>query len=149
MDTVEVGLVWQYRMLSFAKNKKTAWQFFNYALIGLLSNLAGYSLYIFFTHFGLTPKFTMTALYAIGATVGYYTNRRFTFRHEGSISTSGLRFLAAHAIGYLVNLAFLLFFVDFLGFAHHLVQAVAIVAVASLLFLLFKFFVFPQKKSAS
>lgn len=127
----------------------TARQLFSYALVGILSNLAGYALYLLLTHLGCTPKLTMTALYASGATLGFFANRRFTFRHDGHIGAAGLRFLLAHALGYLLNLALLVLFVDALGYAHQLVQAVAIVIVAVFLFVLFRGFVFVQRTPGS
>ncbi len=122
---------------------KTLGQFFRYALIGLLTNLLGYALYLLLTYFGSAPKLTMTALYSVGALIGFFVNRRFTFRHDGHIGVAGIRYLMAQLLGYLLNLTLLVLFVDWLDFAHQTVQAVAIVIVAVFLFVLSRFFVFP------
>ncbi len=118
-------------------------QLFRYALVGLLSNFAGYLVYLVLTYFGGAPKVTMTLLYGVGAAVGFYGNRVLTFQHKGSIMGAGGRYIIAHCFGYLINLVILIIFVDELGFVHQWVQAIAIVIVAAFLFLAFKFFVFP------
>jgi len=128
---------------------QAARQLLSYAMVGVLSNLAGYALYLLLTHLGCTPKLTMTMLYAAGATIGFFANRRFTFRHDGHVGATGIRFMVAHALGYLLNLALLLIFVDVLGFAHQIVQAIAIVVVALFLFMLFRLFVFVQRSPES
>lgn len=124
-------------------------QFFKYMLIGLLTNLSGYVLYLLMTHFWGMPKLTMTMLYSIGAAVGFFANRRFSFRHDGHVGKAGLRYLLAQLSGYLLNLLFLLIFVDWFGFPHQIVQAAAIVVVAIFLFLLARFFVFSDRSGRS
>ncbi|UCP09447.1 GtrA family protein [Pseudomonas sp. MM213] len=122
--------------------KKSLRQVFSYVLIGLLINLTGYTLYLLLTYFGNTPKSTMTALYFIGALIGFFANRSFTFRHDGHVGKAGVRYLLAQLLGYLLNLLLLSLFVDWLDFPHQIVQAIAIVVVAIFLFVLSRFFVF-------
>jgi putative flippase GtrA len=86
----------------------------------------------------------MTALYFTGAVIGFFANRRFTFRHDGHIGVTGGRFLMTQLLGYLLNLLLLVLFVDWLGFAHQIVQALAIIVVAVFLFVMFRVFVFAQ-----
>jgi len=124
-------------------------QLFTYALVGILTNLTGYALYILLTHFGCSPKLAMTALYSCGALFGFFANRRFTFRHDGHIGRAGIRYLIAQLLGYLLNLILLLVFVDWLGFAHQIIQAIAIITVAIFLFALSRFFVFATPKIGS
>lgn len=127
-----------------SKNK-TLRQLFSYAFIGLLTNILGYALYLLLTYFLGAPKLTMTALYSAGALISFFANRRFTFRHDGRIGVTGMRYLFAQLLGYLLNLTLLVLFVDWLGFEHQIVQAVAIVVVTIFLFVLSRFFVFaPQ-----
>jgi putative flippase GtrA len=126
-------------------SRKTLQQLLIYALIGVMTNVFGYALYLFLTYFWGAPKLTMTLLYSIGALIGFLGNRRYTFRHDGHIGVAGLRYLFAQLVGYLLNLTLLVLFVDWLGFVHQIVQAVAIVVVAIFLFILSRFFVFaPQ-----
>ena len=131
--------------MNHSARRKSLRQIFSYLLIGAATNLAGYGLYILLTYFGTTPKLTMTVLYSAGAIIGFFANRRFTFGHHGHIGSSGIRYLLAQLLGYLLNFLLLLLLVDWLGFAHQVVQALAIVVVAIFLFILSRAFVFPQR----
>lgn len=122
-------------------------QAIRYAVVGIVNNSTGYLIYLLLTYLGTAPKLTMTLLYAVGATIGYAGNRRFTFAHSGNVMASGSRYLVAHFFGYLINLATLIIFVDYLGYRHQWVQAAAIFVVAGFLFFAFKFFVFTGSDS--
>lgn len=124
---------------AFRKNLR---QFFTYALIGVLTNALGYAIFLLLTYLWGAPKSTMTALYFVGASISFFANRRFAFRHDGSAGTAGVRYLLAQLAGYLLNLVLLLLFVDWLGFPHQIVQAIAIVVVAIFLFIVLRSFVF-------
>lgn len=119
-------------------------QLVRFALVGVASNTVGYLVYLLLTWLGTTPKATMTLLYLVGASIGFIGNRRLTFGHRGALMNSGLRYLVAHVMGYSLNLAMLLVFVDWLGYPHQWVQAIAICVVAACLFVAFRFFVFPR-----
>jgi len=119
-------------------------QLLRYGMVGIAVNLAGYLVYLLVTFLGVTPKITMSLLYLVGAAAGYWGNRKLTFSHRGSVLGSGVRYLLAHGIGYLINLAILMVFVDRLGYAHQWVQAVAIFVVAGYLFVSFKLYVFAN-----
>ena len=123
-------------------SKKILRQFFTYAMIGVLTNVLGYAVYLILTYLWGAPKLTMTALYFVGASIGFLANRRFTFRHDGVIGVAGVRYLLAQFAGYLVNLVLLLLFVDWFDFPHRIVQAIAIVVVAIFLFVVLRVFVF-------
>lgn len=129
------------------RDRRTFRQLWRYAVVGLLSNGAGYAVYLLVTSWGVPPKLAMTCLYAIGATLSFFGNRRITFAHQGSAVGAGLRFAMAHLLGYALNLLLLVVFVDRFGFAHQLVQALAVFVVAAFLFLTFKLFVFPAARS--
>lgn len=119
-------------------------QLTRYALVGIVSNLAGYLVYLMVTYLGATPKLTMTFLYGVGAAIGYIGNRNVTFAHKGSLLGSGIRYFMAHCFGYFINLSILIMFVDKFGYAHQWVQAIAIFVVAGFLFIAIKFFVFTD-----
>ncbi|CAD86081.1 MULTISPECIES: GtrA family protein [Betaproteobacteria] len=129
--------------------RKTFRQLFSYALIGILTNVLGYAFYLLLTYLWDAPKITMTALYFVGASIGFFANRRYTFRHDGHIGVTGVRYLLAQVAGYLLNLVLLLLFVDWLGFPHQIVQAIAIIVVAIFLFVMSRFFVFAQSAAES
>lgn len=120
-------------------------QFSRYAIVGVLSNASGYFAYLLVTWAGLDPKISMSMLYCIGATIGYYGNRQWAFSYRGGVASSAARYAMAHLVGYCINLLLLITLVDKLGYPHQWVQAAAVVVVASVLFILFRLFVFPQK----
>lgn len=139
------GLAWRCLMIdepNIVSSKKKLRQFFSYALIGVLTNFLGYAIYLILTYIWGAPKLTMTALYFVGASIGFLANRRFTFRHDGGIGVVGVRYLLAQVAGYLLNLVLLLLFVDWFDFSHQIVQAIAIVVVAIFLFVVLRIFVF-------
>jgi putative flippase GtrA len=113
-----------------------------YALVGLLSNLAGYIAYLILTSLNLNPKLSMTLVYLTGATIGFLGNKNWTFSHRGGAIPVAVKYLVAHTFGYLVNFLILYFFVDKLMYPHQVVQAVAIVVVAIYLFVILKRVVF-------
>jgi putative flippase GtrA len=135
-------------LASRLKNHRSVIQLFRYGLVGLASNLIGYLVYLCLTHFGTTPKITMSILYVVGATIGFLGNRKLTFAHKGNLLGAGVRYVIAHCFGYLINLTILVLMVDRLGYPHQWVQAAAIFVVAGFLFLVFKFFVFAEVDNA-
>jgi len=124
-------------------------QFLTYGAIGLGLNLVLYCVYLIIVALGANPKLSMTLVYTVGVALGFYSHKKITFSHTGSLTKSMIRFLIAHGIGYLINLACLFIFVDKFGFAHQLIQALTILLVALYLFIIFKFWVFSEiKKNA-
>lgn len=124
-------------------------QLTRYAFVGIVSNLAGYLVYLLVTYLGATPKLTMTLLYGAGAAIGYVGNRKLTFAHKGSLLGSGIRYFMAHCFGYCINLAILIIFIDKFGYAHQWVQAIAIFVVAGFLFIALRLFVFTDMNASN
>ena len=120
-------------------------QFPKFIVVGIVSNLTGYLLYLLVTSLGAGPKPAMTVLYVIGTAAGFLANRKWTFSHSGPVSPAMVRYAAAYALGYLLNLSILIVFVDRMGWPHQLVQACAIGIVAGFLFLLMGWLVFPDR----
>jgi len=119
-------------------------QIFRYAVVGLLSNAAGYLIYLLVTWLGIGPKVAMTGLYVAGASLGFLGNRQWTFTSRGNVSSSLARYGIAHFLGYGINFFLLYVFVDRLGFPHQWVQGVAVFVVAFFLYISFRHFVFPE-----
>lgn len=134
--------------LAIAQPAHHPWgQLFRYGVVGVVQNAAGYLLYLLVTWLGVPPKLALTVLYAAGATASFFGNRKFTFRHEGAVLSSGPRFVLAHVAGYLITLLIQLVVTDRLGYPHQLAQGVAIFVVAGFLFVTFRYFVFPNGRS--
>ena len=121
-------------------------QFATYSIIGILTNAIGYLFYLTLTYFWEQPKLAMTILYCLGATLGFFSNRRFSFKSSGHIGAQGVRYLISQFLGYLLNLLILIMFVDWIGFPHEYVQIFAVIIVAVCLFVLLRFFVFAEER---
>jgi putative flippase GtrA len=55
-------------------------QFFRYALVGVLTNVAVYLFYLGLTLHGLAPALSATASFAAALIIGFVLNRKVTFR---------------------------------------------------------------------
>jgi len=117
-------------------------QFIKYVIVGLISNGLLYFVYLLLTAYGLGHKTAMTLLYVLGVLQTFIFNKKWTFENQGSGSRSFFRYCLAYALGYLINLLALYYFVDNLLFSHKIVQGIMILFNAVLLFLLQKFWVF-------
>jgi putative flippase GtrA len=117
-------------------------QFVRYGSIGMLFNGAGYLLYLVVTSAGIGHKLAMSVTYALVLLLGFFANRKISFKHQGNAWHAGFRFLCVNIVGYAVNLSILLLFVDKLKFPHEIVQMFAIATVAILNFALLRLFVF-------
>lgn len=120
-------------------------QLLKYALIGILSNTFGYFMYIIITYLGIGPKTGASILYPLGVAIGYFGNRRWTFKYTGTFVESSVKFCFIHLSGFLINITILSLFVDIIGYPHQIVQGCSIILVALYLFLASKFFVFKKK----
>ena len=78
-------------------------QLIRYGVVGMVSNIAIYCVYLIFTYLGLEPKTAMTLVYIIGATIGFIAHRKWTFSHRGGPFYSAMRYAVAHLAGYLLN----------------------------------------------
>ena len=119
-------------------------QLFRYALVGLSSSLILYSLYLLITWLGVGHKTTMTLLYCLGTSLTFAFNKKWTFSHEGHISSTFIGYVSIYAMGYMLNFGALYLLVDKLGYSHELIQGVMVLLVALLLFLLQKKLVFNK-----
>lgn len=146
-------LVSQYCQMTdlflYADRYKSIKQFIRYGLVGIASNLSGYLVFLVITYLGVEPKIAMTLLYIVGATIGFFGHRQWSFAYKGTLLKSVAKYFIAHLLGYMINLTLLFIFVDKLGYSHQWVQATAIFLVAGFLFIVFKYFVFPKAVNLS
>ena len=119
---------------------------FRYGVVGFANNAVGYLIYLLITWLGVDPKLVVTIGYPVGALVGYFGNKQWSFSYKGRFTSSLARYVVAHVGGYLINISMLFILVDKFGFAHQWVQVVAICVVAGFLFLAMRFFVFPESR---
>lgn len=116
-----------------------------FAIVGFATNAAGYTAYLLITYLGADPKLSMTALYILGTSLGFWANRQWVFSHNGAITKSAMRYGAVYLTGYAINWTMLSILVDRMHYSHAWVQAVATLIVAAILFVLMRVFVFPDR----
>jgi len=126
-------------------NGSYRFQLLRYALVGLVSNAVGYLFYLLLTQKGVAPKITVTLLYVSTAALAFFGNRRLTFQSRGGFMGPAVRYVIAHGLGYLINLALLAVLVDVAGIPHQWVQLAAIFVVAGYMFLALRWFVFADR----
>jgi putative flippase GtrA len=117
-------------------------QLLRFGLVGLISNLALYLLYLGLTKAGMGHKLAMSMLYIFGILQSYSLNKKWTFRYRGLMTASFLRYISMYLTGYLINLIALIVFDNKLGYPHQLVQGMMILFIATLMFISQKYWVF-------
>lgn len=122
-------------------------QFIRYAIVGLVSNITIYALYLLVTWLGIGHKTAMTCLYFLGVLQTFIINKGWSFNYGGASTSALVRYAIAYALGYVVNFLALLVFVDRIGLPHQLVQGVMILVVAAIIFLAQKYWVFPSQSN--
>lgn len=120
-------------------------QGFRFVLVGIISNLVLFALYLLLTSFGIGPKIAMTGLFALGVIQTFIFNKKWTFNHLGMGESIFCKYMVVYGLTYLINIFALLVLVDKLKYPHQIVQAVMIVCLALLLFVLQKFWVFRSR----
>lgn len=94
---------------------------------------------------GLSDVVANLVGYALGITLSFCVNRRWTFDHHGSLGPAAVRFTAAVMAAYLTNLAALFLTRDALELSPWLAQAAGVGPYAIVLYLLSHFWVFRKK----
>jgi putative flippase GtrA len=120
----------------------TQHQFARFAVVGVLSNLSLYGIYLLLTLATLQPQVAISIIYPGGALLAFLLNRYWTFAHRGDKRSALTRYVVVYAFGYIFNYLMLSTLVDDLGYPHEIVQACVILLLAVGFFLAQKFWVF-------
>ncbi len=121
-------------------------QLARFVVVGLMNTALGYII-IFAAMYGLgwSPIASNVAGYAVGLVASFVLNRRFTFRMSGRARPDEIgRFLVVFLIGYLANLATLVWLIRGLDVNEGLSQLLAGAVYVGVVFLLNKFYVFRK-----
>lgn len=79
-----------------------AWR---YAAVGLATNGACYLLFLSLIHLRVAAVVANGLCYIVGVALGYFGNRRWTFRSENRHAHDLIRFAGAHAVGFTSSVA--------------------------------------------
>ena len=115
-----------------------------FGIVGLVSNIVLYLLYLFFTAVGFGHKTAMSILFVIGTIQTFILNKNWVFKYQWLNKTIVARYILIYGGAYLANLLGLMFFVDYLNFPHEIVQGVMIPVVGVTLYMLQRNWVFRK-----
>jgi putative flippase GtrA len=121
-----------------------------FAVTGVLNTLVGLSAIFALKWFaGMGDTLANLLGYALGLTVSYLVNSRWTFRYRHSLLPVLPQYLLVLLLAYLVNLAVVHFCIGRLQINSYLAQACGVIPYAGLSYVLLRCFVFgPASRTA-
>ncbi len=131
-------------MLVFSEQMYQALRF---GVVGLTSNLVLYLIYLMLAGLGVDPKIVVTLIYALGLSITFTFNKRWSFSHHGDLKSALVRYLILYGFLYLTNIFMLWLFVDWLEFSDAFVQGGVVVLFIPIVFLMQRYWVFPNRTS--
>lgn len=78
-----------------------------YGIVGLVTNALLYGLFVVLIRLGLSAVLSAAVCYALGVTLSYVLNRRWSFASAASHRHDLPRFLFAYGIGFLATMIFI------------------------------------------
>ena len=115
-----------------------------FIVIGVVNNLAGFTVFVVLTLVGVGAVPSATASYVTGMFISFFGNQRLTFRHAPGQSSAVVKFLVTNAIGYSINVLVLWVLVSRHGVPQIVGQVVAIGCVAVCTFGMMRLWVFKH-----
>ena len=124
------------------ERQKTLVEFFRFSVVGIVSALVVYSLYLLITAAGVMPKLVMSLLYFFNAMICFLCNWRWVFTNSQQFLKASGKYFFSQLMGYVLNLMVLEIVANQLGYPHQLAQALGMIIVGVFLFIAFKYYVF-------
>jgi len=119
-----------------------------YTLVGMLNTLT--TLLVIYGIKESVGDYWANAIgYGVGLVMSFCLNRAYTFGHDGAISGAALRFLAAFAVCYAINLAVVALLVDGVGVNGYLAQPCGMASFTVSFYILLRSHVFRRHASPS
>lgn len=118
---------------------------FRFLVVGAVTNLIGYVIFLLVVASGVPVKTTVTALYGVGVLMGFFGHRQFTFTDTKKWWHSLLMYCIVSVGGFGINYAMIVVFVDNWHIHHAYVEFVAIGVVAAYMFIMNRFVVFKKQ----
>lgn len=123
-------------------------QLVRFGLVGVVNTAVGFSVIVCLMTFARwSPVAANIGGYAVGLTVSYFLNRRFTFKTRKTASVPFVRYVGVFAICYGLNMAVLLLLIEQTATHPIIAQAVAMVAYSASFFILCRVLVFPAARN--
>lgn len=127
-------------------NHQSLSQAIRFSIVGLISNLSLYVIFLILVDGGFDSKIVVTLLYIAGLSVTFIFNKRWSFSHRGRVKQSVKRYLTLYGALYLTNMLVLWVSVDFLSQPHAVVQAFVVATFIPIVFFAQRYWVFPIAK---
>lgn len=125
--------------------KSAITQFLVFNAVGALNTLLAYLLFAFLIFAGVHYFPALVADYIFGGIFSFVMNKKYTFRHQGSVTTYMITRMATLVVAaFLLNLALLFLMVDILLMNELIAQLIAISIVAILSFVFQKTRIFKH-----
>ena len=80
---------------------------YRYGLVGIASNLVVYGVFVALVWSGVTAVWAAAICYALGLSISYFGNRRWSFESAASHRSDLIRFLLAYGAGLVATLVFI------------------------------------------
>lgn len=118
---------------------------FRFILVGIVNTLVGLS--VIFAAKGVAglDDFVSNLLgYGLGLLLSFFLNKEWTFRHNGRISPTAMRFGIGFLLSYTANLMTVYGLRDGVGLNSYLAQALGIAPYTLIFYLTCRYYVFPE-----
>lgn len=118
-------------------------QVLRFGLIGVITNIIGYSLFVLCTlYLKFSPYLVISFLYPLSITATYILNKDYTFKQEKTLKKQKIIFITLYLSAYLLNILILYIAKTLLLVPAYLAQGVAIIVLGIYLFLMQKKYVY-------
>lgn len=115
-----------------------------FLLVGFGNTLAGLGVIYTAKLVGASDIVANAIGYAVGLTLGFYLNRRYTFRHDGPVLSALARFITVLAVAYCANLAVVLTAIVWFDIDSYLSQALGVPVYTALSYAGSRWYAFPE-----
>lgn len=132
-------------MLNWKRDAALLWR---YAVSGVANTIVGVSVIYALMWWNVSPYLANFIGYAVGLSFAYFNSRSYVFRFSGAHRSGVLRYLAAFAVCYSLNMAVLAVGIEALRWPQWLAQGAGVVTHAVLMFLLSRHLVFVERTAA-
>lgn len=124
-------------------------QLIRYGIVGVMTNVSAYVIFLIIVWLGFPPKLAMTVLYFTCTTFSFLGMKHWAFANQerSGIYKIIFRFFSVYILGYVLNLMLLTEFAEQFGYSYQVAQAIAIVFMVAYFFIALKLFVFPVTKT--
>jgi len=116
-----------------------------FLLVGVGNTLAGLVIIYLAKAVGIGDVTANATGYGVGLVLSFVLNKRWTFRHDGPVLSTLMRFIVVIGLAYVANLAVVLGAISVLGINSYIAQALGIPAYTAVAYLGSRWYVFSVR----